>query len=106
MKRITLMGLGWIFLMLGVAGLFLPMMPGIPLLLVSLVILSQEYAWARHLHVRLRTRFPRVAKNCERIWQNIRVRVLHWPCPRGALLRFGTLLHASRKEAIQREERQ
>lgn len=46
--------------MLGVAGLVLPILQGLPLLLVGLVILSREYGWARHLLERVRARFSRL----------------------------------------------
>ena len=39
---------GWILLVLGVAGLMLPILPGIPLLIPGLVMLSAEHRWARN----------------------------------------------------------
>lgn len=39
---------GWIFLVLGVAGLMLPVLPGVPLLIAGLVMLSADYRWARN----------------------------------------------------------
>lgn len=38
---------GWTCLILGVAGLILPALPGVPLLIVGLVALSANYKWAR-----------------------------------------------------------
>src|ERR1700722_15951779 len=38
---------GWILVVLGVAGLVLPFLPGVPLLLAGLVMLSADYRWAR-----------------------------------------------------------
>jgi len=38
---------GWMLLLLGVAGLMLPILPGVPLLIAGLVMLSTEYTWAR-----------------------------------------------------------
>jgi hypothetical protein len=38
---------GWIFVILGVAGLLLPVLPGVPLLIAGLVLLSADYRWAR-----------------------------------------------------------
>ena len=39
---------GWIFLILGVAGLLLPVLPGVPLLIAGLVLLSADHRWARY----------------------------------------------------------
>ena len=39
--------LGWILLAGGALGLLLPVLPGIPLLLAGLIILSGSYQWAR-----------------------------------------------------------
>jgi len=52
--------IGWAFVLLGMAGLFLPFLQGILFLLVGLVILSGEYAWAQNLLIKLRTRFPKI----------------------------------------------
>jgi uncharacterized membrane protein YbaN (DUF454 family) len=39
---------GWVLLMLGVAGLILPVLPGTPLLIAGLVMLSADHGWARN----------------------------------------------------------
>ena len=52
---------GWTFIVLGIAGLFLPVLQGILFLMIGLIILSGEYAWARNVLDKLRARFPRVA---------------------------------------------
>src|SRR5438445_4723592 len=46
-KRVSLIVLGWMLLLLGAAGLVLPVLPGILFLLLGLSILSVEYEWAR-----------------------------------------------------------
>ena len=38
---------GWTLLVVGAAGLVLPVLPGVPLLLAGLVMLSANYRWAR-----------------------------------------------------------
>jgi uncharacterized membrane protein YbaN (DUF454 family) len=39
---------GWILVVLGIAGLMLPFLPGVPLLIAGLVMLSADYRWARN----------------------------------------------------------
>ena len=57
-KRLALIAAGWALLVLGTAGLFLPILPGVLFLLVGLYILSLEYEWARRWVGALRRRFP------------------------------------------------
>jgi uncharacterized membrane protein YbaN (DUF454 family) len=52
---------GWVFIILGVIGLFLPFMQGVLFIIIGLTILSSEYVWAHHLLTKVRTRFPRIA---------------------------------------------
>jgi hypothetical protein len=61
LKRVAVIATGWIFVALGIAGLFLPLLQGILFLLIGLVILSKEYRWAGKLLKRIRARFPRMA---------------------------------------------
>jgi Flp pilus assembly protein TadB len=61
LKRVAIIATGWIFVVLGIAGLFLPLLQGILFLLIGLVILSKEYRWAGKLLNRIRSRFPRMA---------------------------------------------
>lgn len=60
-KRLAVLLLGWAFILLGIAGLFLPVLQGILFLLIGLIILSSEYVWAHKLLNRLRRRFPGIA---------------------------------------------
>jgi uncharacterized protein len=39
---------GWILLVVGAAGLMLPVLPGVPLLIAGLVMLSADHRWARN----------------------------------------------------------
>jgi len=59
-KRIAIIIVGWVFIALGIAGLFLPILQGILFLLIGLVILSTEYHWARRLLGYVRHRFPKL----------------------------------------------
>jgi len=66
--------LGWGFLLLGVAGLFLPVLQGILFILIGLIILSSEYVWAHRLLERLRNRFPAIARKAD----DAQVRAAGW----------------------------
>lgn len=61
-KRVLVLVIGWAFIALGIVGLFLPVLQGILFLLIGLVILSTEYAWAHHLLNKLRQRFPKLGR--------------------------------------------
>lgn len=58
LKRWLILLTGWSFIVLGIAGLFLPFLQGVLFLLAGLSILSSEYAWAHKLLQKLRERFP------------------------------------------------
>jgi uncharacterized membrane protein YbaN (DUF454 family) len=60
-KRVLVLLLGWAFILVGIAGLFLPVIQGILCLLIGLMILSTEYVWAHHLLQKLKTKFPKIA---------------------------------------------
>lgn len=60
-KKALALVVGWAFIVLGIVGLFLPIMQGILFLMIGLTILSSEYVWAHHLLAKVRARFPRIA---------------------------------------------
>ena len=60
-KRWLLLLTGWGFIVLGIAGLFLPILQGILFLLIGLVILSSEYVWAHRLLEKVQKRFPKIS---------------------------------------------
>lgn len=60
LKRFALLALGWLFVILGILGLFLPVLQGILFLLVGLLILAKEHRWARRLLARVRARSPHI----------------------------------------------
>jgi uncharacterized membrane protein YbaN (DUF454 family) len=62
LKRWLVLTIGWAFIGLGIVGLFLPILQGVLFLLIGLVILSAEYAWAHRLLNKLRQRFPRLGR--------------------------------------------
>jgi len=61
-KRFVLLVVGWGFILLGIVGLFLPVLQGILFILIGLIILSSEYVWAHHLLEKVKRRFPGVAR--------------------------------------------
>ena len=77
LKRIAIEVVGWIFIVLGIAGLFLPVLQGILFLLIGFFILSTQYAWAHRLLDRLRERFPKVAEQFDKA----KVKVERWVSP-------------------------
>jgi uncharacterized protein (TIGR02611 family) len=60
-KRVLVLIIGWIFILFGVVGLFLPILQGVLFILIGLAILSTEYVWAHHLLGKLRQRLPKIA---------------------------------------------
>ncbi|MGH9501287.1 MAG: PGPGW domain-containing protein [Terriglobales bacterium] len=64
-KRILVLISGWTFILLGIVGLFLPILQGVLFLLVGLIILSSEYVWAHRLLTRLRERFPKLGRTAD-----------------------------------------
>ena len=65
MKRVAFNAAGWALLILGGAGLFLPVLPGVLLLILGLSFLSLEYKWARRWMGPLLRRFPGAEKKLE-----------------------------------------
>lgn len=65
-KRLMKLILGWAFMVLGVLGLFLPVLQGVLFLAIGLAILAQELPWAHRLMTRLRHRFPHMAEMFDR----------------------------------------
>ncbi len=65
LKRKLLMVGGWVFLVLGVLGLFLPILQGILFLLVGLILLAKAHPRFRLLKMRLKKCYPRYAAALE-----------------------------------------
>jgi len=60
-RRLLILTLGWSLVLLGIAGLVLPFLQGLLLILLGLIVLSSEYQWARRLLKKLEARFPKVS---------------------------------------------
>jgi|SRR6516164_7341675 hypothetical protein len=73
-KKIVLLLLGWGFIVLGVIGLFLPILQGVLFLIVGLLILSSEYVWAHKLLQKICTRFPQIASR----WDEAAIKAHRW----------------------------
>ena len=65
LKRALLLVLGWVFVLVGIAGLFLPILQGVLMILIGLFILSSEYVWAHHLLQKVKARYPKLAGKAE-----------------------------------------
>jgi uncharacterized protein YqgC (DUF456 family) len=50
---------GWFCIGLGALGIILPIIPGIPLLVFGLVLLSTQYHWAHRAMLWMKARFRR-----------------------------------------------
>jgi len=64
-KRLLVLLLGWSLIVLGVIGLFLPVLQGVLFLLIGLYVLSTQYAQARRILQRLRSSFPSLASRSD-----------------------------------------
>ena len=60
-KRVLVLLVGWLCILVGIVGLFLPILQGILFIVIGLIVLSSEYAWARHWLEKLRARFPKIS---------------------------------------------
>ena len=75
-RHYLILGLGWIFIFLGILGLFLPVLQGILFLCIGAVLLSSESPRMRWLIMRLGRRYPKLrvavtaAKGKAREWRN------------------------------------
>lgn len=65
LKRVAFNVAGWALLMLGCAGLLLPVLPGVLLLIVGLSFLSLEYKWAHRWMGPMLRRFPAAEKKLQ-----------------------------------------
>jgi|SRR5215470_10697109 uncharacterized membrane protein YbaN (DUF454 family) len=64
-KHLAIYWTGWAFIVLGILGIFLPILQGILFLLVGLMLLSNSSPRAARLLNKLRERFPRLGKTLD-----------------------------------------
>ena len=69
MKKVGFTVSGWIIIGLGIAGLALPFVPGVVLIVLGLVILSSQYVWAQRVLAWLRRKFPTAARYVDLRWR-------------------------------------
>jgi uncharacterized membrane protein YbaN (DUF454 family) len=60
-RRIAVIVLGWVLILLGIAGLVLPVVPGAVLTLVGALMVNPQLAWLRRMLEKCRVRFPVLA---------------------------------------------
>lgn len=60
-RRIAVIALGWVLILLGIAGLVLPIMPGPVLIVVGALMVNPQWAWLRRMLDKCRVRFPVLA---------------------------------------------
>ena len=65
LKKILIQFVGWVFILLGIVGLFLPILQGFLFLFIGLIILSSQYPWAHRVLERIRQRFPRISRTAD-----------------------------------------
>ena len=58
---------GWLFIFLGVLGLFLPVLQGILFLVVGSLLLSPEIPLFQKIHDRLHEKFPKLREKAHRL---------------------------------------
>lgn len=75
MKKVGFTVSGWIIIGLGIAGLALPFVPGLVLILLGLVILSSHYVWAQRTLHWFRGKFPKTTNFANLHWTNLRQRI-------------------------------
>ena len=49
---------GWLFIVLGIIGVFLPILQGVLFMVIGLMLLSNRYAFAQNLLYKVETRYP------------------------------------------------
>ena len=78
LRRFLVLALGWAFIVLGILGIFLPILQGILFLAIGLMILSRESRWAAARLRWLKRRYPKFGQTYDeaerraaRLWQRI-----------------------------------
>lgn len=75
-KRALIYLIGWTFILLGIIGLFLPILQGILFLLIGLLVLSKESKLAKSLLHRLQERYPGQYRKMHEFNERLKKRLL------------------------------
>lgn len=62
LARFGILAAGWFFIVLGILGLFLPILQGILFLAIGGYLLSLESPWAQRVIEKARRRYPRLGR--------------------------------------------
>jgi len=62
MKTVLIETSGWALVVLGVAGFFLPVLPGVLFVLIGFALLSAKHHWARRWFYKMGDRYPHVRR--------------------------------------------
>ena len=73
-KRALVYIIGWTFLLLGVVGLFLPVLQGVVFILIGLLILSKESRTAKALLTRVQRRYPEMVRRMHDLKERVKRR--------------------------------
>ena len=76
---------GWTFIVIGVLGVFLPLLQGVLFMVIGLTILSTRYAFARRILGRLERKYPEIYAKVERL-------KVRFAASKSLLLALGTIL--------------
>jgi uncharacterized protein len=71
-KRVLILSLGWFFIILGIIGLFLPVLQGILFLFIGLIILSRASKTVRNWLEKLKTRYPKFGYYLDKAKEKVR----------------------------------
>lgn len=74
LKKLILLTIGWIFLVLGILGLFLPFLQGVLFIMIGLAILSSQSKRIRNFLKHIEERHPHLHQKME-LW---RERIRNW----------------------------
>jgi uncharacterized membrane protein YbaN (DUF454 family) len=65
MKTLWTNILGWTFLILGIIGFFAPFLQGFLFKFIGLLLLSKTTPWAERIVLKLRKRYPNIARKSD-----------------------------------------
>ena len=76
LQRVATISLGWAFVLVGIVGLLLPVVPGGLLIVLGALMLDSQHPWLRRVLEKCRARFPileratRRISSCGRTWRS------------------------------------